>query len=363
MKDNYYDYIDIAKGIVIILVVMMHSCGFGIFKSYLPSASMALFFVIAGFLQAASNDRKGREKANTFSLIKKRSIRLLQPYCFYSIVFFMIYMGKDILSHTLSKKKVAVEVFGIIYARDSLYPLNSEKELRLLTIMNNTMWFLIAMITVSAFVMLLDSWYRKSKWSASRKNGLLLAGGGVGVLLTWAMTYLSILLPWSMDLVFVCGIFMGAGIVIYRTNFMEKLIKRIELIIINLIIYIVCCSFNHNTNLSMRQFGGNNNLLHIILYLVVGITGSIVWLSFAYYLQGKKVSLIFRKTGRITVLILCTHIMVIYVTDAVINRLHFNMSNMVIYWIVQLIRLALVIGIYIGAGEILKRNKMTSKLL
>ena len=83
MKTLRFDWVDIAKGIAIILMVVGHSSIPVSFSRYIWSFHMPLFFVISGFLYDADKYK------NLLFLIKRRMQTLIVPYVFFSIIAFI----------------------------------------------------------------------------------------------------------------------------------------------------------------------------------------------------------------------------------------------------------------------------------
>ena len=73
-------YLDYAKGIAIILVVLGHIFSEGNIKTYIYSFHMPLFFIISGYLFNYSNLNSFKE------FIYKRINGILIPYCTFSII-------------------------------------------------------------------------------------------------------------------------------------------------------------------------------------------------------------------------------------------------------------------------------------
>lgn len=72
-----YKYLDVARGIGLMLVVISHSCGL---NSYLINFYIPLFFVLSGYTY-----KSGRSYGEN---VIKKAKRLLVPYFGYSAVLF-----------------------------------------------------------------------------------------------------------------------------------------------------------------------------------------------------------------------------------------------------------------------------------
>ena len=88
-----YDYIDIAKGIGILLVVWGHIMLTGVSHQLVYAFHMPVFFLISGMLFQ-------RGKSKSFgSFLKKRSLRLLLPYAIYSVATWAVWAAFRYIRH------------------------------------------------------------------------------------------------------------------------------------------------------------------------------------------------------------------------------------------------------------------------
>lgn len=87
------EYIDIAKGLGMFLVIWGHIKHGGITPSFVYSFHMPLFFFISGMLFNCSGNK------SFLPFIKKRARRLLVPYICYSIVTWLLWVGYNTFAH------------------------------------------------------------------------------------------------------------------------------------------------------------------------------------------------------------------------------------------------------------------------
>ena len=93
MSTNRYDYIDIAKGIGILMVVWAHILIFGWTHRMIYAFHMPLFFFLSGMLFQ-------RDKYTSFSVfVAKRAKRLLAPYAIYSVLTWMVWAAFRYMRH------------------------------------------------------------------------------------------------------------------------------------------------------------------------------------------------------------------------------------------------------------------------
>ena len=100
-----YQYLDVARGFGLLLVIISHSCGLSRFliNYYIP-----LFFVVSGYIY-----KEGRSYKEN---IEHKAKRLLIPYFGYSAVLLAVYV---LMGRTLAETKASA--FGILYSRYCLY--------------------------------------------------------------------------------------------------------------------------------------------------------------------------------------------------------------------------------------------------
>lgn len=88
-ESNRIEYLDLAKGIGIILVIMGHTGFlFDNLKTYFFSFHMPLFFIISGMLMYIKGE--GDKKLKTLAIKKTKSLMI--PYFWFSIVYIIVYI-------------------------------------------------------------------------------------------------------------------------------------------------------------------------------------------------------------------------------------------------------------------------------
>lgn len=290
-------YIDIAKGIAIIVVVMSHVGYYNLFSAYIGQCYIQMFFLITGYVMAQSKSITAKSKKEFLCI---RAQRLLRPYIFYNCIIMVCYIPLAKINGEMSISFFVTNIIGIFYARKSwVYPyVNAENSL--MSLGNSPMWYLPCAF-VSNF--LLYSIVKIKKW------------GGGELTVIWGLFCIAyifgkspILMPWSLDIVPVACIFMLVGYWLKKLGILEKLASKNSRIIIILFIllYILLVSFDTGVNLSIREYGGS-----IILSCLIGIIGSIILLLFCLMIENIKwIYLIFGEIGKNTIPILGLHIII-----------------------------------------------------
>ena len=129
------EYVDIAKGMGIVLVVCSHSDALGLMWLF-----MGMFVPIFYFCAGYTFTMKGTLKDS----MKKRFRKLFVPYVFFNLLLFVCFLHFSLR-----------ELLGMFYSRYCLYPLDVEPNVKFLTSGNYPMWFLTSMILSYLFFYLI----------------------------------------------------------------------------------------------------------------------------------------------------------------------------------------------------------------
>ena len=93
IKNERINYLDIAKGIAIVLVVLGHSYNENPVKVWLYSFHLPLFFFVSGCLLSLTT----LDNIDTLKIIKSKAKSILIPYISFSIIIFCIWIGETYL--------------------------------------------------------------------------------------------------------------------------------------------------------------------------------------------------------------------------------------------------------------------------
>lgn len=185
------EVMDIAKGIGIILVMLSHGCGFPFAGYYITSYYIALFFVISGYFYKPGRSIKE-------SIVRKGK-RLLLPYLQYTLILFFLYC---ICGRFDTLQEAFAAISGAIYSRYCFYfPKDLPYNNRFFLMANSPLWFLTAMFISCIPFYLVVEIYLKNKWSRISVVTLFF------IFMTWVLSKLPILLPWSLDFAFLGGLY------------------------------------------------------------------------------------------------------------------------------------------------------------
>lgn len=189
MKVDRYDYIDIAKGLGILMVVWAHIMIIGWTHQVIYAFHMPLFFFLSGMLFQ-------REKYKSFGMfIGKRAKRLLVPYVIYSVVTWAFWAAFRYIRHD-EVDSYLMPLLQTIIARGS----------GAFMVHNSALWFVPCLFLVEILYFFLC---RLGKW------GCLLMCFGCAALSFALGAKLGdkwwLLLPWNADAALIALPFYGIG--------------------------------------------------------------------------------------------------------------------------------------------------------
>lgn len=267
------DYIDITKGIGIILVVLSHT-DYSDIMHYTLAFYVPIFFFCSGY--TTSQPQIGLKEN-----FRHHAIKLLKPYLFFNIILLLIF-------HQFYFQGL----IGIFYSRYCLYPSDSTEPYRFFINGNYPLWFLTCMI-VAYFLLYLIIYQPKYQFYI----------GGAYLAITVLLSHLPILLPWSIDTAFLMALFMYIGWLI-RQKIPNLFSAKIHpFIIIAAIFYFLLLPFCKDINLSVREYGTS-----IATCIIAGLTGCIITIFLAKLLTNTLTGNILHHIGRHSLTIFCIEI-------------------------------------------------------
>ena len=269
------DYIDIAKGFGIILVVLSHT-EHSELMYYTSAFFVPVFFFCSGYTSHKKDISLG-------TCLRKQATKLLKPYIFFSILLLLYF-------HDFSFRAI----FGIFYSRYCLYPFDTEPDIcRFMIIGNYPMWFLTCMVIAYLLYDLLI-YYPKYQY---RLIFLYMT-------ITFSASFFPFLLPWSLDTAPLMTVIMYSGTLV-RKHFPDifKNKNKFCLVILSFVLYLLLLPFCNDINISVRMYGSN-----IITYLLAALTGCITLIFLSQRLQGTIVGKRLQHIGIHSLTIFCIEI-------------------------------------------------------
>ena len=263
------EYVDIAKGIGLILVVCSHSDAFDLMW-YMMDMCIPLFFFCSGY----TFKMKGTFRES----MTKKFRRLFVPYLFFNVVLFCLFCHFSLR-----------ELVGIIYSRYSLYPLDVSPNIKFFTSGNYPMWYLTSMI-VSYFLFYLLVYYEKYKHALMFLYALLII----------CFIRSPVLLPWSIDTAPLTALLIYVGMKVRKHNLISM---DIFLVMFLVLIYIGLRSVGGELNISVRMYGTS-----VAIYFLLAIIAPFLVLWGSRYLEGTFVGKVFSILGQHSLTIFCVQL-------------------------------------------------------
>lgn len=263
------DYIDIAKGISIIYVVLSH-ISIGFLAKHVSSFYMPFFFFLSGLVY---NSKKFKSYKD---LIFKKA-NLLKKYFSVSIILLIVYL----ILNKITIDKLPTLIFGIFYSR---YYITKSSKISLLSISNNALWYLPSLFLI--FIL----YFAICKISKDKKQKIILSFilFIIGILLN---NFFSFLFPWNLDTSLICVIFFCFGDILKENIKKEyeqfNLIKMILRFIGALILNLLSIEFNGMINLSIGIY------YDYLLFIIGALSGIVMYLIIAMFIS--KYSSIIKK--------------------------------------------------------------------
>lgn len=304
------NWLDAAKGISVVFVMMSHSCGFPVASKFFLCGFVSIFFFLSGYTYTPRS---------TFGESMSRKAKtLLIPYFFYGILsilalmLFTYFQGGDGIEYGKN------ESLGLLYSRYSMcrgggrFFLKGGLE---------PLWFLTCMFLSFIWVEI----YVKTK---TKYKFLLLM---TYFLLTYVFTFSPILLPWSIDTSFIGAVLIILG---YESRALidehkeSACVKRLtEDILLQFSMIGICVGvlfflsyFFGEGNFSLGDYG-KFGILGIILFLLAGVLKAFV-IGVTFHIIGETsvFTKIFACIGRESLRLMCIHYCVFVLIGATIHH-------------------------------------------
>lgn len=268
MQTKRYDYIDTAKGIGIMLVVWSHMgssvelSNFYKWGGYITTFYMPLFFILSGLFYKPTN-------------MRKRLKQLLVPYISFYVLAYIVYVLKCILK----QNDIDWSNFFSPFLGATIHYQNSP------------IWFLLSLSQVSLLAVIFVKYLNKIV-------ALLIA-----FLIAWLGSYLQIHTPYYIDVSFITLPFLLIGYY-YKEEILHRLNVESASIFIVLSILLFCINPVF-TNVSQNYLPQG-----YILFFMVSVSACLGVIGLCKYIYGKLAELL-QFLGRNSLIILCTHMMIV----------------------------------------------------
>ena len=318
---NRINFIDIARGISIIFIVLghifVHSAHCSYLFKFLYSFHVVLFFVISGFVFNESSN-------NYFSFIYKKIKRILVPYFIWSLIFLIpfSFFGKDVSS------SIGIEFNNSIIQslKNIIYGSGANSALR----QNSSLWFLPALFSIEIVYYLIIRTIKKYNMNYYIPLFFL-------IILSFIKYYFfNFTLPFGLNTCLEIGFFFYIGYILRKNNYFEKN-NSIFLIIILFAIGIVAAFANNIVSCIEYEYG------NLTLTIISGITLSLVVIAISYRISH---CYILEYIGKNSLGILCFHKIIVIIFQTKVGFLSQLLNDSNIYCEVFLAIIVAVISIF-----------------
>jgi acyltransferase len=281
------EWIDVAKGIGIALVVLGHigdSLPKGL-SAYIYSFHMPLFFFLSGYLYK-------NKKIDFLSFVKKKARTLLIPYFFFafSTYLFWLFIGRKFGDDASLNISFLKPLIGIFYSNGIDNWL----------IFNVPLWFLTCLFCVEVM------FYLITKFISSHflLSFVLIVFSVIGYL---DSLYMPIRLPWGIDVAFTAIVFYGIGYIVKNiastklfTYFNYNSLRKFLLMISLLAIHFFVSDLNGRVDMNETYY---NNYF---LFYISAFSGLTAYILISQFLAKSKILQYF---GKNTLVILALHLL------------------------------------------------------
>ena len=293
------EWIDFAKGVVIILMVFLHITRFEDLSKFIMLFHMPFFFVTAGFLLNL-NRWGGAENFKPFAT--KLFRRLLVPYflaeiLWYPIWFFVCHKA-GFLNHLWEWSN-----FDTLKSFLAIFIGNGNA----VGLILGQLWFLPTLFVAEIIFICLYNRFAK-------------IGGEIFVIAVVACSAIGLNVkvitdfPFGMDIALVSQIFLLTGVLVRRYNFVDRMNLK-TCVVLELILL---CAFFFNARVDMNfRFYGN-----ALLFYAGGVAGTLIVmkLSVLAVKVGGKICAVIEDCGRQSMMILVLHPIIANIFYEVIVR-------------------------------------------
>ena len=313
------EFIDLAKGFCIMLVVMHHmTCHIDIeipYRTALCSFRMPFYFMLSGLFF--------KTYESFWGFLKRKVNKLLIPFFFFYIStsvclpLFLKIIGYDV-QHA--------DIVGIKSLYAFIYPMHQ-------TYSNAAIWFLLCLFWCNVLFYIVYLLASKYVYPNFIIVVICIALGGGGYVLQKYNIYLPVYWDSTLSALpfFCCGYILNKGTNVLQPNKYDKF---------NVFFVILCfafvLSFSEDVILRSNEIKGT-----WITFLICGFLGSlgvVLCSKMIHKLPG--VSFL----GRYSIIILCTHMLVIQVVLTVIRRFHFsNVCEFIVVFICTMLSYFIII--------------------
>lgn len=250
---NHIDWIDLARGVGIFLVVLGHVAKMPNFIGlYIYTFHIPLFFFLSGYL---FNPLKFK---NTADFLLSRARRLVWPYSLFSVLSFLFFLvinwgsvtKNGILGHQLSNFFI-----GLIYAvRGTQWTEHS-----------GALWFLASLFFGEIFLYSILKKVKSDYWLLAKIIAIISV-----VIYIYSKTY-NYPLPWSIDASLTATVFLGAGFLAKENKIVDRIKPSLAVVGTYFLISFLASISNKPVDMFSGSYG-NYFLFYISAFAGIAMT-------------------------------------------------------------------------------------------
>ncbi|WP_234123164.1 acyltransferase family protein [Clostridium hydrogenum] len=302
MQNKRIEWIDVAKGIAMLLVILGHTSIPNSNLKLILSFHMPLFFFLSGYTF--------KLKGNFLTYLKKKIKSLLIPYFVFSVLTYIFWV---VVERRIMKNSIGINIFkpmlGIFYANN----------IHNYMIFDGVLWFIPCLFVTEMLFYFISRFVRG-------KLGLLvvlLAFIFIGFIDSKYMVYM---LPWGIDIAFTAIIFYGFGYIVngLKYNFVNaKILTKIIVAIISSLLLIYTSEANTVVYMYNNEYG------KYFYFLISAFSGIMVCVLLANIINK---STILSYIGANSFIILALHPKTLELLKLIFNKIFKINTNTSLLW-------------------------------
>ncbi len=277
-------WIDFAKGVAIILMVLGHAVIISPLKKFIFVFHMPFFFVTAGFLL---NLNKWGGAINFRPFAAKLFKRLLVPYYLAELLWYPIWF---VLCHEEGYLKYmwGWSELDSLAALTAIFIGNGNN----FGLILGQLWFLPALLC--AELIFVELFNRLGKFGAKIFSAAVVMCSLFG----FALGKVSVL-PFGFDIALAAQIFLLAGVLIRKYNFVERM-GLITCAVSAAVVVLAFC-LNVSVDMNFRRYG------NALMFYAGGLAGTLLLMKLSALMTGGKIFSLISDCGRQSMMILVLH--------------------------------------------------------
>lgn len=295
MSRKRITWIDIARGIGILLVVYGHTLSADSFRYIIYAFHMPLFFLLSGLVFSTKPDDTYRQ------FITKNARNILIPYGVFALLGFILWY----VTRQVSTSQALIQFGSIFYGNGN----------HNLLAFNNLLWFLpcLFLTRILWFIVI------RNLHTLISRAGALLMFSIAGYLFSVFLP--EVKLPFGLETALTAIVFLGAGsLCIQHREMVEHILKKYALVLFTLasILFVIAAVVNftvYGSQVDMRQ----DRLHNYFLFYIAAFAGIIITIQVSMFLKQNR---ILEYLGKQSLVIFAWHLMLFPYVSKLLAFLH-----------------------------------------